>query len=86
MRRMAVCAALLCGVALTSSCSSGDDSKDEDRVASYATFSAAFDEGADCPELFEIRNHMEPKDPAIDDANEDLRSVECYSSTSSRKN
>lgn len=81
-----MCAVLLCGFALTSACSSGDVLEDDGRLASYATFSAAFDEGADCPELFEIRNRMEPKDPAIEDANEDLRSIECYSSTSSRKN
>lgn len=86
MRRVAVCVVLLCGMALTGACSNGDALEEDDSVSSYATFSAAFDEGADCPELFEIRNRMEPKDPAIEDANEDLRSIECYSSTSSREN
>jgi hypothetical protein len=73
------------GAVLMSSCSSSGASDIDERVASYAMFSAAFDDGADCPELFEIRNRFDPKDPAIDDANEDLRSVECYSSTSTRK-
>lgn len=83
---MVVCAVLVCGVVVTGACSSGQAPEEvDDSVASYATFSAVFDEGADCPELFEIRNRMDPKDPAIDDANGVLRSVECYSSTSSRK-
>jgi hypothetical protein len=83
---MVVWVVLVCGVVLTGACSDGQgpEEADDDRVASYAAFRAAFDEGADCGELFEIRNSMDPKDPAIDDANEDLRSVECYFSTSSR--
>lgn len=83
---MVVWVVLVCGAVTTGACSDGPgpEETDDDRVASYATFSAALDEGADCGELFEIRNSMDPKDPAIDDANEDLRSVECYSSTSSR--
>ncbi|MBM7480090.1 hypothetical protein ACFP63_08495 [Oerskovia jenensis] len=85
MRRVAVYAVLLSGVFLTVACSGESDPEAHDRVVSYATFTAALQEGADCPALFEIRNRMEPEDPAIDDANEDLRSVECYSATSSRK-
>lgn len=63
MRRVAVCAFLIYGVALTSACSGEDASEDNDQVASYEKFSAAFDKGADCRELFEIRSRMEPKDP-----------------------
>jgi hypothetical protein len=55
-----------------------------DATTFYADFTKAFDSGADCPELFEIRNRMDPKDPIAETVNEDLRSVECYMSTSSR--
>ncbi|MGW6263995.1 hypothetical protein [Cellulosimicrobium funkei] len=86
MRQTVVRVVLVCGVAMTGACSvgQGPEETSDDRITSYAVFSAAFDEGADCGELFQIRNRMDPKDPAVDDANADLRSVECYSSTSSR--
>lgn len=44
---------------------------------SYSDFVAAFNSGADCPELFRIRNDMNPKDPNHDGINEALRSVGC---------
>lgn len=57
---------------------------EESTVASYADFREAFEAGADCPELYEVRNRMESDDPLVEDANEDLRSVECYSNSSTR--
>ena len=53
--------------------------------AAYPEFRARLDAGADCPELFEIRNEVRRSDPSsADRMNEDLRSVGCFSSTSSR--
>lgn len=40
--------------------------------------------GADWPELFELRNELDPKDPDIPEMNESLREIGCYSSTSER--
>jgi hypothetical protein len=51
----------------------------------YAQFRDAFDRGAGCQALFELRNRMHPKDPLKDAATEDLRSVECLSPRSDRK-
>ena len=51
----------------------------------YPMFQARLAAGADCPELFEIRNEVRRADPAsADRMNEDLRSIGCFSSTSSR--
>ena len=51
----------------------------------YPGFQARLAAGADCPELFEIRNEVKREDPSsADRMNEDLRSIGCYSSSSSR--
>jgi hypothetical protein len=47
-------------------------------------FDKAFDEGAPCHRLFEIRNELDPKDPLIYEMNSRLRSVRCYGSASER--
>jgi hypothetical protein len=51
----------------------------------YAQFRDAFDQGASCHGLFELRNRMHPKDPLKVAATEDLRSVECLSPRSTRR-
>lgn len=38
----------------------------EDPTEGIATFRKVFDAGEDCPELFEMRNRMDPKDPAVE--------------------
>lgn len=48
-------------------------------------FKNRLDAGATCAELFEIRNSVDPHSPYIPTMNEDLRSLQCYSSTSLRK-
>lgn len=53
-------------------------------VVTYDEFRAAFNRGASCPELFGLRNRMHPKDPLKPQANEDLRSIGCNTSQSSR--
>ncbi len=47
-------------------------------------FYSRLDEGADCRELFEIRNDLDPKDPDIPEMNEALREIGCYSIGSKR--
>jgi hypothetical protein len=51
----------------------------------YEEFRAAFDDGAACDVLVELKNGMHPKDPLKGDAVKDLRSVGCYSSSSKRR-
>lgn len=51
----------------------------------YSRFRAAFEAGADCGVLFEMRNAMKPADPLREAANSDLRSVGCYMATSTRR-
>ncbi len=72
-------------LALGSSDSGGSARSRAPAAASYATFKARLAEGADCAELFEIRNSLEPSSGDIPRINEDLRSVGCYSSTSTRR-
>lgn len=48
------------------------------------SFEDAVDAGASCEELFEIRNEWDPKSPLIEPANETLRSIGCYNSSSER--
>ena len=51
----------------------------------YASFQQRLNVGADCQELYEIRNEVRRLDQSYADRmNEDLRAIECYSSTSSR--
>ena len=51
----------------------------------YASFQQRFNAGADCQELYEIRNEVRRLDQSYADRmNEDLRAIGCYSSTSSR--
>ncbi len=60
-------------------CGGGSDSSADDR-----SFEQAVDEGASCEELFEIRNGWDSDDPLIQPANETLRSIGCFSSSSER--
>jgi hypothetical protein len=50
----------------------------------YAAFSTALQVGANCQDLFEIRNTADPKSASIERMNEDLRSVGCFFSSSTR--
>ena len=51
----------------------------------YASFQQRLNAGADCQELYEIRNEVRRLDQSYADRmNEDLRAIGCYSSTSSR--
>lgn len=52
--------------------------------ATYSDFLEAFNSGSDCPKLYRIRNNMDPDDPNAESVNEALRSVGCFSSSSSR--
>lgn len=47
-------------------------------------FDQAVEDGASCAELFEIRNELDPHSPLITQANERLRSIGCYMSSSER--
>lgn len=55
---------------------------DDESVAER--FDKAVRGDASCERLFEIRNELEPKDPAIHGMNRDLRAVGCFGSSSSR--
>jgi hypothetical protein len=48
-------------------------------------FEEAVDQGASCSELFEIRNELDSKSPLVEEYNETLRSIRCYSSSSKRR-
>ena len=51
----------------------------------YARFQQRINAGANCPELYEIRNEVRASDQAsAGRMNEELRSIGCYSSDSSR--
>lgn len=47
-------------------------------------FYGRLEAGANCPELFEIRNELDPKDPDIPEMNDRLREIGCYSASSER--
>lgn len=47
-------------------------------------FYQRLDAGADCPELFGIRNGLDPKDRRIPEINNALRAVQCFGATSTR--
>jgi len=49
------------------------------------SFDAALREGASCAQLFELRNQRDPEDPIVKRMNESLRSVGCFSSSSTRQ-
>lgn len=53
-------------------------------AALYAEFRTAFEAGAPCDALFAIRNKMDPQDELKKDATEDLRSIGCFMSRSTR--
>jgi hypothetical protein len=50
----------------------------------YSSFKQRLDAGASCPELFDIRNSLDPKSPLVVKMNEELRGIGCYSSSSVR--
>ena len=52
---------------------------------SYREFREAFDAGAQCAVLVELKNEMHPKDPLRNDAAADLKLVGCYSKRSKRR-
>ena len=47
-------------------------------------FYAGIESGETCAQLFEHRNEIQPGDPRIDEMNEALREIGCYSSSSER--
>lgn len=71
-----------CALVLTLAGCGGSEPGQED--AGGRSFGDVLDSGASCQELFDIRNELDPKDPAIDNINETLRSIGCYSATSDR--
>lgn len=54
--------------------------------ASLQRFTERLEDGADCSELFAIRNEFDPHADEIDEMNVKLREVGCYNSTSERTN
>ena len=50
----------------------------------YALFQERLRAGADCPELFDIRNSADPKSLDIPKMNDGLREIGCHGSSSSR--
>jgi len=69
---------ILVVVGLAASCNG------ETPAAGYPSFKERLDAGANCAELFEIRNALDPKSSLIERINEQLRGVGCYSSSSVR--
>ncbi|WP_087485574.1 hypothetical protein [Brachybacterium massiliense] len=76
VRSASIC--LLAAVAL-SACGSGPAD-----TGTYEGFNDALESGATCAELFEIRNEWDPKSSKVVQANEALREIGCYSSSSTR--
>ena len=62
-------------------CPEGNGGQD---LAGYAAFTDRLSAGATCEELFQIRNSVDPGSPDIDRMNADLRSIGCFSSSSTR--
>lgn len=50
----------------------------------HERFDNAVEDGATCAELFEIRNELDPGTVGVERANETLREIGCYSSSSTR--
>lgn len=65
-------------VALLAGCS-GDGGSE-----SRPSFGQRLREGADCAELFDLRNREDPDSPLIVRMNEQLREIGCFSSGSER--
>ncbi|MFD1716726.1 hypothetical protein [Georgenia deserti] len=76
----AVAAALL----MLAGCSDDGGGSESDTATGWAEFEAALDDGAPCGELFEIRNAWDPDSDLVERANEALRDVGCFSSSSER--
>lgn len=51
----------------------------------YELFMEGLEAGADCPQLFEARNAMHPKDPRHERVSHELRGIGCFFSTSTRR-
>ena len=97
-RMMMTSAAFSLGLAaMVAGCGSGDsliprpapETQSEEEWSNartgYASFQQRLDAGADCQELYEIRNEVRRLDQSYADRmNEDLRAIGCYSSTSRR--
>lgn len=57
-----------------------------ERPSTYQDFLSAVDAGAECPELYDIRNAARRNQPSrSDDMNVKLREIGCFSSTSTRR-
>ena len=80
MRRLAAAVIPLATLAVLTGCASSEETPSEDQ----RSFGEALDSGAPCGELFDIRNELDPKDPAIETINESLRSIGCFNSSSER--
>lgn len=75
---------LIVGCALVAALAGCGGSEPGQEDTGGRSFDGALDSGASCQELFDIRNELDPKDPAIEDINQTLRSIGCYSATSER--
>ena len=53
-------------------------------ASGYAGFQERLQAGADCAELFEIRNSVDPSSPDVPRMNSALREIGCFSSSSTR--
>lgn len=63
-------------------CASNSDDPPGDSVR-FADFRGALDEGANCADLIELKNRLDPE--LHDRANRELRNLGCYSATSERQ-
>ena len=50
----------------------------------YARLVERIEAGADCAELFELRNSMHPKNPRYAEAGQQLGNIGCFAATSTR--
>lgn len=75
---------LLIGCALVLTLTGCSGSEPSEAGTGGRSFDGALDDGASCQELFDIRNGLDPKDAAIEEINETLRSIGCYNATSDR--
>lgn len=74
--RTALSATAALALLALSACSSGG--------SEYETFTEALEDGASCQELFDMRNEFEAGASYVEDANEALREIGCYSTSSTR--
>lgn len=75
--------AILAAGLIASGCGGGTDT-DETAADGLAGIQEAVDNGTDCGGLFDLMNAADPDAPWRDDANELLRGIGCFSSSSTR--